>query len=141
MSDLIVVIDSSEILEGKLEDLKTAMKELVEFVQKNEPRPVAYAVYLDEGGATVTVLQIHPDSASTEFHMNVAASEFSKFTDLVRLKSMDVYGTPSEDLLEKLRTKGQLLGSTTLVVHELHAGFSRFGASDRGLETGLTHHG
>lgn len=133
MYEPIVVIDSSEILEGKLEDLKTAMKELVEFVQKYEPRPVAYAVYLDGGGATVTVFQIHPDSASTEFHMEVAAPEFAKFTELVRLKSIEVYGTPSQDLLEKLRRKGQLLGSTSLVVHELHAGFTRFGASDRDM--------
>ena len=133
MSEPIVLIDRSEILEGKLEDLKASMNELVEFVRENEPRPIAYGVYLDAGGVTVTVFQIHPDSASTEFHMDVAAPEFAKFTELVRLKSMDVYGTPGEDLLEKLRRKGQLLGSTTLVVHELHAGFTRFRAPDRNL--------
>ena len=65
--------------------------------------------------------------------MEVAASEFAKFTELVRLTSMDVYGTPSEGLLERLRRKGQLLGSTTLVVHELHAGFTRFSVPDRNL--------
>ena len=129
MSEPMVLSDSSEILEGKLEDLKTSMKELVEFVKENEPRPIAYAVYLDEGGTTVTVVQVHPDSASREFHMEVAAPEFAKFTELVRLKSMDVYGTPSEDLLEKLRRKGQLLGSTKLVVHEFHTGFARLGTS------------
>jgi hypothetical protein len=74
-------------------------------------------VYIDEGGTTGTVVQVHPDSTSMEFHMTVAAPEFAKFTELLKLKTMDVYGSPSEDLLEQLRRKGQLLGNTTLVLH------------------------
>jgi hypothetical protein len=38
----IVVIDSSEIRVGKLEELKMAIHDLVEFVDSNEPRPIAY---------------------------------------------------------------------------------------------------
>jgi len=34
----IIYIDRSEIREGKLEELKAAMKELVELVETNEPR-------------------------------------------------------------------------------------------------------
>lgn len=130
MSEPIVFIDSSEIREGKLEELKTAMKELVEFVKANEPRPIAYDVFLNEDGTMVTVVQVQPDSASMEFHMKVAAPEFAKFTELVSLKAMDVYGTPSEDLLEQLRRKVRLLGNATVTVHELHAGFARFEAAD-----------
>lgn len=133
MSEPLVFIDSSEIREGKLEELRTAMKELVEFVKVNEPRPIAYEVYLNEDGTTVTVVQVQPDSASMEFHMKVAAPEFAKFTELVRLKTMDVYGTPSEDLLEQLRRKGQLLGNTTVTMHQLHAGFARFEAAGPNL--------
>jgi len=126
MYEPLVSIDSSEIREGKIDELKSAMKELVEFVKANEPRPIAYDVYLNEDGTKITVVQIHPDSASMELHMKVAAPEFAKFTDLVMLQAMDVYGTPSEDLLEQLRRKAQLLGDGTLSVHELHAGFARF---------------
>lgn len=127
MSEPIVFIDSSEILEGKLEELKTAMKELVEFVQANEPRPIAYDVYFNEGGTRMTVVQVHPDSASMEFHMRVAGPAFPKFAELIKLLTMDVYGKPSDDLLEQMRTKAQMLGSATVLVHELHAGFARFG--------------
>jgi len=129
MSEPLVFVDSSEIREGKLDELKTAMKELVEFVKANEPRPIAYDVYLNEDGTKITVVQVHPDSASMEFHMKVAAPEFAKLTELVRLQAMDVYGTPSEDLLEQLRRKVQLLGNATVTVHHLYAGFTRFGIS------------
>ena len=66
---MILVIDSSRVREGKLEELKAAIDELVQFVETNEARPLAYNVYLDEDGATMTVTQVHPDSASMERHM------------------------------------------------------------------------
>ncbi len=127
MSEPIVIIDSSEIRQGKLEELKTAMKELVEFVESNEPRPIVYNLYLNEGGTRMTVVQVHPDSASMEFHMKVAGPAFPKFVELIKLSTMDVYGKPSDDLLEQMRQKVRMLGNARAVVHELQAGFARFG--------------
>ncbi len=126
-SNPIVYIDRSEIREGKLEELKTAMKELVELVEANEPRLIAYNVYFTEDGTRMTVVHIHLDSASLEFHMKVAGPAFPKFVEFVELLTIDVYGKPSEDLLEQMRKKAQMLGNGTVVVHELHAGFARFG--------------
>jgi hypothetical protein len=127
VSDLIVAIDSSEVHEGKLEDLQVAMKALVEFVDTNERRPLAYKVYFNGDGARMTVLQIHPDSVSMEQHMRVAATAFATVKDLLSLSAIDIYGTPSEALLDLMRQKAQLLGGATLEVHELQAGFTRFG--------------
>jgi hypothetical protein len=73
----------------------------------------------------MTVVQVHPDSASMENHMRVAGSAFAGFAELVTLSTMDVYGTPSEELLELLRRKVQMLGDATVVVHDLQAGFAR----------------
>lgn len=126
-SEPIVSVDSSEILEGKLEELKTAVKELVEFVEANEPRTVAYNVYFSEDGARMTVLQVHPDSASMEFHMKAAGPAFPKFKELIKLSTVDIYGKPSPSLLEQMRQKAQMLGNATVLVHELHASFKRFG--------------
>jgi len=127
MSEPIVIIDSSEIREGKIEDLKKVMTDLVDFAEANEPRMIAYSVYLDQDGNRVTVLQVHPDSASAEYHMTVAGASFRKFVEYVRMSGIDVYGKPSTALLERLRRKAQMLGGGSVVVHELHAGFARFG--------------
>jgi quinol monooxygenase YgiN len=126
MFDPIVVIDSSEIREGKLEELKTAVKELVEFVEANEADPIAYNIYFDENGTRMTVVQIHPSSASMEFHMKVAGPVFRKLTELLTLSRVDFYGKPSDLLLEQMHQKAQLLGNAAVVVNELHAGFARF---------------
>jgi hypothetical protein len=132
MSDPLVVIDTSEIREGKLEELKAALAELADFVEKNEAAPLAYHIYFDEDATHMTVLQIHPNSESMELHMNVAAPLFGRFTGLVDLSRVDFYGTPSDAVLDATRRKAQLLGNAAVVVNELHAGFTRFEVSAPG---------
>jgi quinol monooxygenase YgiN len=127
MSEPIVVIDRSEIREGKLEELRTAVRELVEFVTSNESLPISYNVYLTPDGTRMTVIQMHPDSASMEFHMRAAASEFPKFADLLDLSAMEIFGKPSDALLQQIRQKAEMLGNATVLVHDHHAGFARFG--------------
>jgi hypothetical protein len=70
------------------------LTELVEFVTSNESRPIFYSVYLTPDGTGMTVLQVHPDSASMEFHMRAGASRFPKFTELVDLSAMEIFGKP-----------------------------------------------
>jgi len=126
MPEPLILIDSSEILPGKLEEVKAGLRELVEFVDANEPRPLAYSMYLNREGTRMTVVQIHPDSASVELHMKVAAPIFARFADLIKLSTMDVYGTPSPELLRQLEQKVRLLGGATIATHDLQAGFTRF---------------
>ena len=123
----IVVVDSSEIREGKVEELKAALPKLVEFVEQNEAEPIAYAIYIDEENSRMTVVQIHPSSASMEQHLRLAGPIFREFADLVVLSQVDFYGTPSAALVEQMREKAQLLGDAPVVVHGLLAGFARFG--------------
>jgi hypothetical protein len=127
MSKPIVAIDTSVILEGKLAELETAIHGLAAFVESNEPRPISYNVYLKEDRTRMTVVQVHPDSASMEFHMNVAGPAFAKFEELVKLSTMDVFGEPSDHLLEQIQQKVGMLGDAMVNVHNLHAGFDRFG--------------
>ena len=126
MEESIVAIDTSEVREGRLEEVKAAIRELAEFVDANEPRPIAYNAYMDESSNRLTVLQVHPDSASLEHHMRIAGPAFPRFTEMIRMQAMDVYGEPSVELLGLLRRKARMLGNIPVVVHARHAGFVRF---------------
>ena len=125
MSEPIIALDTSLIRVGRLDEVKRAVAELVEFVRSNEPRPIVYEVYVDNTESRMTVVQVHPDSASMEYHMTVAGPAFAGFAELVTLSTLDVYGKPSEELLELLRRKVQMLGDATVNVHDLQAGFAR----------------
>jgi hypothetical protein len=127
MSEPLIFVDSSEIREGKLEDLKKAIDDMVDFIEANEPRPLLYHVYLDADGTRMTVVQVHPDSESMEFHMTAAAHIFRGFVDLVAMASMHIYGIPTDRLLGQMQQKARMLGLETVAVHDLQAGFARLG--------------
>ena len=126
MTDAIVFVDTSEIRDGKLEELRRAVAELAEFVGANETHTISYQVFFSDDGRRMTVVQVHPDSASMERHMEVAGPVFAKFADLLVLRTIDIYGSPSERVVEQLRRKAELLGTASVAVHERQAGFARF---------------
>ena len=82
-------------------------------------------MYFGDDGTRVTVLHINPDSVSLEFHMKVAGPKFPPIGELIRLLGVDVYGRPDDAGVAQLRQKAEMLGSGTVRVHDLHAGFAR----------------
>jgi hypothetical protein len=125
MPQPIVYIDVSTIREGKLDELKLAMNGLADFVEANVPQLISYAFFLDADQTEMTVVAVHPDSASLEFHMDVGADEFRKFAPLIELSRIEVYGQVSEAVLERMHQKARMLGTGTVSVHEFYAGFAR----------------
>ena len=128
MAEPLIVLDTSEIREGKREELERGIAELAAFVESTETDPISYQVFFGDDGRVMTVLQVHPDSASMERHMELAGPVFAKFADLVVLRTIDIYGSPSEKVLDQLRRKAELLGTATVTVHDLRSGFTRFGS-------------
>jgi hypothetical protein len=92
MSEPFIFLGTHSIREGKLQDLKQYEQELVALVEANEPRLIA-------------------------FHI---------FVNLERTERIEVYGTPSDQVLEMMR---QLAGSgVPLSVKVNHlGGFTRRG--------------
>lgn len=127
MSDPIMCIDTSEVLEGKLDQVKTAITDMVAFVEENEPGVITYQVFLDERSTLMTVFQLHPDSSSMESHLEAARPVFAAFAGLIRLSTIEVYGEPTAHLLDQLRRKATMLGEATLTVNRLEAGTTQFG--------------
>lgn len=131
MAEPIVYIDRSEIRDGKLEELKAAIDGLIGFVDAREPQLISYGFYINEAATRVTLVAVHPDSASLEFHMEVAGPAFRKFADLINLLTIEVYGRPSDKVLEQLQQKAKMLGeSGNVTVDDLHAGFARFRSAE-----------
>ena len=125
MAPPIVYVDVSAIREGKGDALAAAMDDLARFVETHMPRVVLYGFFLDEARATMTVVAVHPDSASLEFHIDKGDQEFRKFRDLIDLSRIDVYGDVSDGVRDRLDRKAQMLGRGTVTVHAFHAGFAR----------------
>jgi hypothetical protein len=126
----IVYLDHSDIHEGRLEDLEAGIRRLVDFIESREPRLVAYGFHLDEQAGRMTVLAVHPDSASLELHLQVGREEFRRLGDLITLRSIEVYGSISDGARELLDQKLEMLGEGGVVVTRRFAGFARLSRTD-----------
>jgi hypothetical protein len=129
MSQPFVYVGTWTIKEGKEEEAKKFLSEHAAFVEANEPRLIAFHVYFDEDGRTGSVVQVHPDSASMETHMQVIAEHMSGAFDLIdAIVSEQYYGVMSDSLsatLAQWETPGVRV--TKMPVYE--AGFTRTNAT------------
>jgi hypothetical protein len=124
-SEPIVYIDHSDIRDGRLEELKAGIRQLVDFIDAHEPQLITYGFHIDEEASQMNCVAVHPDSASLELHMEIGGPEFRKLADMISLRRIEVYGRPSEKAREQLRQKAAALGDGGSVVWTgRYAGFT-----------------
>jgi quinol monooxygenase YgiN len=103
MAEAFIYVGTMTIRPGKLEEARKHCAELIDFAETNEPRMIAFHLFLDEEGSTLTVVQVHPDSASMEFHLEVSAKHFTTAFDYLESQvSEQYYGPISETLAAQL---------------------------------------
>jgi quinol monooxygenase YgiN len=81
MSEPLIYVGTYTIKPENQGEARKRCAELVDFVETNEPRMIAFHAYLDQDGKTLSIVQVHPDSASMEFHMQVNAKHFATAYD------------------------------------------------------------
>ena len=69
MSGPFIFIATNRLKAGKLEEERKRVPELCDFIEANEPQLIAFNEYASEDGMEVAVVQVHPDAASMEAHM------------------------------------------------------------------------
>jgi hypothetical protein len=121
-----IFIATNRLQPGKLADERNRVPGLVDFVEANEPRVIAFNEYVNEAGTEVAVVQVHPDAESMAFHMEaIAERAASAYAETVEATtSIQVFGTPSTAVLEMLRRQAGT-GVALSVKPDHLGGFSR----------------
>lgn len=126
MTEAIVYVDRSTIKEGQVEEVGERIQDLVPFIEGREPQLLGYQFYFDDDAGRMTVIAIHPDSDSLVMHMEIGRSAFKGFADFIDMRAIEVYGRPTERVLELLEDKAEMLGEAGRVeVHTPQGGFMR----------------
>jgi hypothetical protein len=100
-----IFIATNRLKPGQLDRERKRVPGLVEFIEANEPRLIAFNEYVNDAGDEVTVVQVHPDAASMEAHMEIvrerAMQAYAETLDAtVRIQ---VFGRPTDAILDALR--------------------------------------
>ena len=126
MSGPFIFIATNRLKPGKLAEERKRVPGLVDFVEANEPRLIAFNEYVNDDGTEVAVVQIHPDVHSMAFHLEVIAERAAAaYAETVAATtSIQVFGTPSKAVLEVLER--QAGAGVRLTVKQFHlGGFTR----------------
>jgi hypothetical protein len=122
-----IFIATNRLRDGQAAAERERAIDLCSFIETNEPQLWAFNEYKNEDGTEVAVVQVHPDAASMEFHMDAVAERAARAyaETLEATTSVQVYGEPSDAVLEMLRRRAGTGVSMTIKLCHL-AGFSRF---------------
>lgn len=122
----LIVISTFRVKEGKLEDLTRYYEKLIGIVEPNEPQLIAFHGFLNEDGTEMTSIQVHPDTASMNSHMQVLRDNwdesFSEYGQMLESIHIEYYGAPPESAIEMARGMGSNLSLKPMHI----AGFTRF---------------
>jgi hypothetical protein len=126
LSGPFIFIATNRLKPGKLADERQRVPGLVDFVEENEPRIIAFNEYANDDGTEVAVVQFHPDADSMESHLEVVAERAAAaYAETVaETTSIQVFGTPGDAVLDVLAR--QAGAGVPLTVKPLHlGGFTR----------------
>jgi hypothetical protein len=105
MTGPFIFIATNRLKQGRLDSEKRRLPDLVDFIQANEPRVIAFNEYANEEGTEVAVVQVHPDADSMVFHMNLIAERAARaYADTIdATTNIQVFGTPGDTVADMLQ--------------------------------------
>jgi uncharacterized protein (DUF2126 family) len=100
-----IFIATNRLKAGRLHLERDRVPSLVEFIEANEPRLIAFNEYVNEAEDEVTVVQVHPDAESMEAHLEIvgqrAQEAYAQTLDAT--VHIQVFGRPTQAILDTLR--------------------------------------
>jgi quinol monooxygenase YgiN len=121
-----IFVGTHRIKEGQLDAYIEYFREFAQFVKENEPRLILFEGYVNEEGTRMTVVQVHPDTESMDFHMQTIGRHIGEAYDrfLDRTERIDVYGVPRGGVVEMIKQLAIMDEPLTISARPV-AGFTR----------------
>ena len=101
-----IYIGTNKLKAGKLGAYQQDfMPELVEVVESNEPRLLAFNVFANDDGTEIAGVQVHPDAESMLLHMHLMRDRITMAYEeyLEATTAIQVYGPPNDAVLEMIK--------------------------------------
>jgi hypothetical protein len=127
MSEPILLINTMQIENGKLEAFKESVNNSLTFVEANGPQ-LMVEVYVDEENLRAYSFQVYRDSESILSHWQMSDPYIREVMQHITVKRLDIYGRPNEAVMEGLRPFSEDRVVVSMTPH--FAGFTRLQASE-----------
>jgi len=106
MPSRIVTDFQLSIKEGKLEDFKSIVNNMVGITELNEPNTLAYEYHINEDGTECHLLETFKDSDAFMIHLENVGHMFDTLFESATMTRAKIYGSPSAELQQALDPLG-----------------------------------
>ena len=106
MSGYIVTDFQLSIKEGKLEDFKSIVNNMVGITELNEPNTLVYEYHINEDGTECHLLETFKDSDAFMAHLGNVGHMFETLFGFSTMTRAKIFGNPSTELQQALNPLG-----------------------------------
>ena len=125
MSEPIVFISHSTVKEGRLEDLKDFLRAGATVLEAEKPGTVAFLAYANEEGSQLSIVHVFPDADAMDLHLQGVDERAGAADEFIQTQGYEIYGTPSETVLETMRRFASTEGVSLTVRPDKAGGYLR----------------
>jgi hypothetical protein len=123
MSGPLIFVSHSKVKPGELEAYQAHAVDVIELVESEEPRMIAFNCFASADGIDVSTVQVHPDAESLDFHLKIFFESLrEKAFATLDSYEINVYGSPSDAALETLHQMPSRLPGLRVRVFPNHDG-------------------
>lgn len=105
MAEPFIFINTYKFKPGKEEAYRAAFQEVADIVEAQEPKMLYFAEHVSEDGSQATTVQVHSDPDNMAHHMQLVDKHIREASEYLDWSSMSIqiFGSPSESVLEQMR--------------------------------------
>ncbi|HSF81348.1 MAG TPA: hypothetical protein VLA49_08945 [Anaerolineales bacterium] len=110
MTEPIVFISHHKVKAGKLEDLRQYTQKSMPLIEAGKPGTVVMLAYLNEDNSEISFFHLFPNAPAMDDHMQGAGDRSQNAYAYLEPRSFEIFGKPSQGVLEVLRAQAKQLG-------------------------------
>ena len=99
----IVFISHNTVKDGKLEGFRNAFGQVAQVLDAEKPGTVVYLAFAADDGSEVSVVHVFPDADAMGQHLQGVEERTGTAVEFIQTKGYEIYGSPSEPILEEMR--------------------------------------
>jgi quinol monooxygenase YgiN len=123
----IVFISHNTVKAAMLEGFRNTFGQVAQALGAEKPGTVVFLAFAADDGSEVSVVHVFPDADAMGQHLQGVRERMGKAVEFIQTKGYEIYGAPSEPVLEAMRGFADAEGVPLHVRSDHIGGYLRLG--------------
>jgi quinol monooxygenase YgiN len=125
MAEAVAFVSHFRVKPGRIEDFRPVARAAMERLEAEKPQTLVFLGFVDDDRGTVSWMHVFADQAALDLHVEGSDERARTIADLVEPVGWEIYGRPSEQVLETFRQLATSTGAGLTIEPDFLGGFIR----------------